>query len=118
MELFAIMDKAFLGRGVFGVFSDFAKADSYLHECMAVDVPLCEIRRLKLDDLRGSLSAANTGVSGFVFVAYVYDQLHDQVIFDGLYPDSELAREAAGDSGLVVRFLVDAPDIRETIEIE
>lgn len=117
MELFAIMDKAFLGRGVFGVFSDFARADSYLRECMTVDVPLCEVRSMTVVDPWGP-GGAPQGLSGFVFVAYVYDQLHDQTVFEGLYPDSLSAREAVGDSGLVVKFCIDAPDTKEIVEAE
>jgi hypothetical protein len=117
LELFAIMDKAFLGRGVLGIFSDFAGAESYLRECMAVDVPLCEIRSLRVIDPWGP-GAAAASPTGFVFAAYMYDQLHDQTVFEGLYPDALCAREAVGDSGLVVRFLIDAPDAREIIETE
>ncbi len=111
------MDKAFLGRGVFGVFSDFARADGYLRECMAVDVPLCEIRSLTVVDPWGPVAATGP-LPGFVFVAYVYDQLHDQTVFEGLYPDPLSAREAVGDSGLVVRFCIDAPDTKEIDETE
>ncbi len=117
MELFAIMDRAFLGRGIFGVFSDFAGADSYLREYMAVDVPLCEIRSLTVVDPWGEGAAAGP-LSGFVFVAYMYDQLHDQTVFEGLYPDPLSAREAVGDGGLVVKFCIDAPDTKEIVETE
>ncbi len=111
------MDKAFLGRGVFGVFSDFARADAFLRECMTVDVPLCEIRSLKVVNPWGP-GPARESSSEFVFVAYVYDQLHDQTVFEGLYPDPLSAREAVGDGGLVVKFCIDAPHTKEIVEPE
>jgi hypothetical protein len=108
LELFAIVDKAFLGRGVFGVFSDARKANAFLEDTVEKDAPQCEIRQL-------SVIGSGAEGSGTVFAAYVYEKLYDITVLDGLYSDHRLARDVAGDNGLVVQFLIDMPGTKKII---
>jgi hypothetical protein len=105
--LFVVIDKAFFGRGVFGVFSALAKADSYCLEIKKEMGYETEVRRV---EALGEGSDGNT-----VFAGHNYNKLHDLHVFDGLYSHAEDAREAAGFEGLIVRFYVDQPDSRTII---
>jgi hypothetical protein len=106
-ELFVVMDKAFFGRGVFGVFSASEKADSCCREIKKEAGYETEVRRIAVEGGRSSLHG--------IFIAHTYDKLHDLHVFDGLYCNAQDAREAAGREGLIVRFLIDQPDSRTII---
>ncbi|MDD3845647.1 MAG: hypothetical protein PHC90_04730 [Syntrophorhabdaceae bacterium] len=107
MELFVVMDKSILGRGVFAVFSSPEKAQSfsedlYLNTRFRSEVKACSI-------------IGETGASGTVWAAHTYDHFYDTHVFDGIYSDSNLAYDAVGKKGLIIRFIIDSPEDREII---
>ena len=52
------------------------------------------------------------------YAAYTYDDVYDVLIFDALYAEASHARDAVGHKGLVVRLVLDAPGVRETVSSE
>ncbi len=106
MDLYVLIDSAFFGRGVFGVFS---RSDlAYGHASKIQDL-FCqwEIKRVELCGERLE--------DDFVYVAYHYYELYDCYTFDGVYANAEDAREAVGRKGLVVEFRVDSPDHKKLV---
>jgi hypothetical protein len=103
MELFVVMDKATLGRGALGIFSNREKADVFIesmefHSLVAV----C------------SLIGAYDG-SGKIYAAHTYDTFYDTHMFDGIYSENELAYEAVGQKGLIIEFMIDLPGEKKII---
>ncbi|MCX7856486.1 MAG: hypothetical protein N2513_00665 [Deltaproteobacteria bacterium] len=106
MIIFALMDSAFFGRGVFGIFTSETLALEYAAKLENV---FCqwEIKRLNLigeevdDDL--------------VYVAYIYHELYDSFTLEGVYANGDDARDAVGHKGMVVQFKIDSPDKKKTI---
>lgn len=97
MELFIVMDKAFLGRGVFGIFSSLDRAQSFIEELKFHSVVLaCPL-------------IGTYGGSGKIYAAHSYDNFHDTHIFEGIYSQNELAYDAVGYKGLIIEFVIDLP---------
>ncbi len=103
MELFVVMDKATLGRGVFGVFSCIETAESFVRDLTFHSVVLAY-------PLIGSYEG-----SGKIYAAHSYDNFYDTHIFDGIYSQSDLAYEAVGQKGLIIEFILDVPDEKKVI---
>jgi hypothetical protein len=103
MELFVVMDKATLGRGVFGIFSRIEVAESFVKgltfHSMVLAFPL-------IGPLDGS---------GKIYAAHAYDNFYDTHIFDGIYSQSEVAYEAVGQKGLIIEFVLDIPGEKKII---
>jgi hypothetical protein len=97
MELFVVMDKAMLGRGVFGVFSHIDTAESFVADLKFHSIVMVF-----------SLIGPYDG-SGKVYAAHSYDHFYDTHVFDGIYSESELAYEAVGQKGLILEFVLDMP---------
>jgi hypothetical protein len=110
MEVFAVMDKAFFGRGVFAVFSTRERAEEHKPAIEEVHRSVCTVRACKV------ISAG--GPADTLYAGYTYDDVYDVLIFDALYAGAAHARDAAGRKGLVVRLLLDAPGKRETMPFE
>jgi len=107
MELFVVMDRSILGRGVFAVFSAFEKARSFSDELYRTTSFQSEIRACPLIGGQGS--------SGWVYAAHSYDDFYDTHIFDGIYSENDLAYDAVGGKGLIIRFIIDSPEHKEII---
>ena len=103
MELFVVIDKAMLGRGVFGVFSTMEKAQSFIESL--------EFHSLVLK----SLLVGACGESRKIYAAHTYDVFYDTHVFDGIYSSSELAYEAVGQKGLIIEFVIDIPDEKRIV---
>ena len=103
MELFVVMDKSILGRGVFGIFSSMEKArvfiENFNFHCLVTASPLI-----------GTYDG-----SGKIYAAHSYDNFYDTHIFDGIYSGSELAYDAVGQKGLIIEFIIDLPDEKQII---
>ena len=103
MELFVVMDKSILGRGVFGIFSSMEKAGVFIENfnfhCMVTASPL-------IGPYDGS---------GKIYAAHSYDNFYDTHIFEGIYSRSELAYDAVGQKGLIIEFILDLPDEKQII---
>ena len=97
MELFVVMDKSILGRGVFGIFSNMEKAQLFIASFSFHSLVLaCEL----IGDYDGSEK---------IYAAHTYDHFYDTHVFDGIYSQSELAHEAVGQKGLIIEFVIDLP---------
>jgi hypothetical protein len=102
MRVFAVRDKAWLGRGIFALFSTIDRAQRFL-DCSCGIIRQCgEVAELIAMEASDSPST--------VFAAYLYDDLYDSHIFDGLYEDGGVARDVAGDKGYVVKLVIDSAD--------
>lgn len=104
MRVFAVRDKAWLGRGIFALFSAVDKAERFLDRSAGIVKQCGEVAELTIVDEGGADAPTK------VFAAYLYDDLHDSHIFDGLYRDAALAGDVAGDKGHVVELVIDLPD--------
>jgi hypothetical protein len=104
MRVFSVRDKAWLGRGIFALFSDIEKAKRFLDRSSGIVRQCGEVAELTIV-IKGDGHGPIT-----VFAAYLYDDLHDSHIFDGLYEDADMARDVAGDKGHVVELMIDSPD--------
>ena len=103
MELFVVMDKAMLGRGVFGIFSSMEIAQSF-------------VRDLTFHSL--VLAFPIIGVyegSGKIYAAHAYDNFYDTHVFDGIYSRSDLAYDAVGQKGLIIEFVIDLPEKKKIV---
>jgi len=107
MELFVVMDKSMLGRGVFGVFSSFEKALSFSDKLYRDTRFHSEIRTCAV--------IGKNYCSGTVYAAHSYSDLYDTHIFDGIYSEHSLAYDAIGNKGLLIRFVIDSPDDKKVI---
>ncbi len=107
MELFVVADEVLMGQGVFGVFSTRDLAQAYMEEFQRTSHFRCVIIKLPVT---GRVAATDK-----ICVAYVHDCIHDVFELDGLYGERLLAKDATGDKGMVVEFVVDAPDLKETV---
>ena len=107
VDFFVVMDEMVMGQGVFGVFSTIDKARVYVEEFAPRTNFRCAVRRLSL--------IGEEGDSAAVCVAYTHDCIHDVFLLDGLYSDSLLAYDAVGEKGLIVRFVVDRPEEKQTL---
>jgi hypothetical protein len=108
LEVFVVMDKSMMGRGVFGVFSNVERATAFYEDLTPGDRNLLEVKALRV-----------TGVcdpSTSLYVAHAYDDLYDVQVFDGIYATSYLARDASGPKGMIVEFVVDSPGTRKIIQ--
>jgi len=110
MELFVVMDRSILGRGVFGVFSSYENARSfgdglYRQTHFQNDIKVCAV-------------IGTTDPSGQVYAAHNYDDFYDTHIFDGIYSEHPLAYDAVGKKGLIIRFAIDSPDDKEILTEE
>jgi hypothetical protein len=105
MELFVVLDKAFLGRGVFGIFSNREKAEKFVTDLQEETSHTCAISSLPV--------IGNGGHGETVFAAHVYNHLYDTFVFDGIYAKEAFAYDAVGHKGLIIRFTVDSPGDRE-----
>ena len=103
MELFVVMDKSILGRGVFGVFSSMEKAQSFIESFKFHSIVVTS-------SLIGAYEE-----SGKIYAAHTYDHFYDTHIFDGIYSQSEVAYEAVGQKGLIIEFIIDLPDEKKII---
>ena len=110
MELFVVKDKMHFGRGAFGIFSTYEKAQDFVDLCEQEHACMCEIKRLPV-----------TGAYKFpdnVFAAHNYNELYDTYIFDGLYSAFLFAYDAVGDKGLILEFVIDSPETRKIVSNE
>ncbi len=110
MELFVVMDRSILGRGVFGVFSSYENArsfgdDLYRQTHFQSDIKVCSL-------------IGTPGPSGRVYAAHIYDNFYDTHIFDGIYSEHPLACDAVGKKGLIIRFSIDSPDDKKILTEE
>lgn len=103
MKIFVIRDKALLGRGVFAVFSTLDKAQQFLDRSAGIVRQCGELAELSI------VLKDDAHTPSRVFAAYLYDNLHDSHIFDGLYEDPAIAKDVAGRKGHVVEFVIDLP---------
>jgi hypothetical protein len=102
MKVYSVRDKAFFGRGIFALFSDGETAQQFLDRARGVLRQCGEVAELAVIGKGDPLST--------VFAAYVYDDLHDSHIFDGLYTDAAVAKDVAGRKGHVVKFVIGLPE--------
>lgn len=107
MELFAVMDKMILGKGVFGVFSTNENAVSFAEIFEEKTRNFCEIKILAV--------TGKIDYQKYVFAAHGYDILHDSYIFDGLYANLMDAFEAVGEHGLIIKVFIDVPEENQII---
>lgn len=100
------MDAAFFGRGAFGVFSNERRAHQYKNTIRDV---FCqwEIRRVR--------PIGEKRKDDLIYLAYIYHELYDTYTLDGLYTDAEVAKEAAGNKGLVFEFRIDEPGHKKEV---
>lgn len=101
VQLFIVIDRALLGRGVFGIFSNRAGAEQFLEASPGV---------AHLWEVRVETVVEGTAWADRIFAAYTHERLYDTYVFDGLYASRAHARDAAGDGGLVVEFELDNPE--------
>lgn len=107
MELYVVIDRAFLGKGVFAVFSTREKAEDFVGRFERETANLCDIMKMGVTGLRVSEDS--------VFAAHAYNDLYDTFFFDGIYDDIFVAYEAVGSKGLIVRCVIDGSDEREIV---
>jgi hypothetical protein len=107
MELFVVMDRSILGRGVFAVFSSIEKARSFSDDMYRNTQFQCEVKACPL--------IGGSDVPGRVYAAHFYDDFYDTHVFDGIYSESNLAYDAVGGKGLIIRFVIDSPEDKEII---
>jgi hypothetical protein len=107
LELFVVLDKAFLGRGVFGVFSTIEKAEAFAEVLFEETHQLCSTTRCTVMGLEE--------YGETVYAAHLYNDLYDTYVVDGIYAKAAFAFDAVGDKGLIIRFKVDSPDEREIV---
>jgi hypothetical protein len=100
VELFAVIDEVLMGQGVFGIFSTSELARKFMAQFQSNTNFRCRITKLTVT---GGVADDK------VWVAYVHDCIHDVFELDGLYGEPLLARDASGDKGMVVEFVIDAP---------
>ncbi|MBP1747484.1 MAG: hypothetical protein H6Q52_23 [Deltaproteobacteria bacterium] len=103
MELFVVMDKSMLGRGVFGVFSSREKAQLFIESF--------EFHSL----VEASPLIGTWDESGKIYAAHTYDHFYDTHVFDGIYSQCELAYDVVGQKGLIIEFIIDLPDEKKII---
>lgn len=108
MEIFVVMDKSIMGRGVFGVFSSMERATAFREDLTIGDRNLMEVKTLSVTGVCDSGTC--------VYVAHTYDNLYDVQVFDGIYATSFLARDASGPKGMIVEFVVDSPGAKKIIQ--
>jgi hypothetical protein len=108
VELFVVADEVLMGQGVFGIFSTHDRALTYMEDFQTRTHFRCVIMKLAV--------TGNAAAPDKVCVAYVHDCIHDVFELDGLYGEPLLARDATGDKGLVVEFMIDAPDRKQIIQ--
>jgi hypothetical protein len=106
--LFAVVDKTFMGRGAFGVFSLYEKAQDFARVFENEAGHHCEIRSMEV--------IGNYNLPSPVFAAYTYDQLHDLQILDALCSSLLYASDIAEAQGLVMEFTVDDPEKTRIVE--
>lgn len=104
MELFVVMDKSLLGRGVFGIFSSLEKAQLFIKDFEFHS-------RVVASPLVGAYDG-----SGKIYAAHMYDNFYDTHVFDGIYSRSEFAYDAVGQKGLIIEFMIDLPDEKKIVE--
>lgn len=104
MRVFAIRDKAWLGRGVFAVFSTADKAEQFLDRSAGIVRQCGQVAELPI------IAEDSSRAPSRVFAAYLYDDLHDSHILDGLYEDAAVAGDVAGRKGHVVELVIDSPE--------
>ncbi len=110
MDVFVVLDKAYFGKGVFGIFSSADRAEAHVEVFGNAWGCTCEVRRFSLE---GSLDP-----SGTVFAAFTHDSLYDVYVFDGVYTGAVAAYAAADKNGLVAELVLDAvtgPVIRDSV---
>jgi hypothetical protein len=107
VELFVVVDKAFLGRGVFGVFSSIERAEAFAEDFHKEKNWPCNVRQYSV------IGYEENGDT--VFAAHIYDDLHDTFVLDGIYAEAIFAFDAVGRKGLVIKFKVDNPDEQEIV---
>jgi hypothetical protein len=107
MEVFAVMDQAFFGRGVYAIFSSRRKAEE--------NMPMIEMERRALCTIRACTVIAAEEPADTVYAGYSYNGIYDVLIFDAIYAEASHARDGVGRKGLVVRFLLDASGHGETV---
>lgn len=105
MDAFIVIDDLVLGRGVFGIFSTSEKACTFKENVEERTNVRCEIRQISVI---GPCASAES-----VVAAHSYDQIHDWHIFEGLYGDPVLARDAVGPKGLILEFVIDIPEKKQ-----
>ena len=106
MELFILMDSAFFGRGIFGIFTSLELALKYRENIGEI---FCqwEIKRVSLIGERPK--------EGLVYAAYIYHELYDCYTFDGVYASEDYAKDAVGEKGMIVEFRIDVPHHKRLI---
>jgi hypothetical protein len=108
VEVFVVLDKAFFGKGVFGVFSSADKAAAQVEVFGNAWGCTCEVKQFSLD---GSLDP-----SGTLFAAFTHDSLYDTYVLDGVYTEVVAAHAATNRKGLVAELILDGltgPVIRD-----
>ncbi|MBA4390787.1 MAG: hypothetical protein C0399_07600 [Syntrophus sp. (in: bacteria)] len=108
MEVFVVIDKMILGRGVLGAFSTNEKARVYMEEPRNLICNIAEIRRLTVI---GAVEKQDA-----IFAAHNYDSLYDSYTFEGLYAKQDYALDAVGVNGLTIEFVVDMPESTKIID--
>lgn len=106
MEIFIVMDRHILGRGVFALFSTIEKAEKFMDEFTVETGNLCTISQMSVI---GKYSSQR------VFAGYIYDSFYDTHVLDGIYADPVDARDGINPGGLVVRFVIDSPGEKEIL---
>lgn len=101
MDLYVVSDAMIFGKGVFGIFSTLEKAICFKKEFEKESKYFCEVKQLT--------PIGSYNFPGNIFAAYTYDLLYDVHTFEGLYAESEIAWEAAGERGLINEFVIDVP---------
>lgn len=99
------MDAMILGKGVFGIFSTVEKAQVFKDQFEASTAFGCQVRRISVIGGCGSPKS--------ILAAHSYEQIYDSHIFEGLYAEVLLARDAVGEKGLIVEFVIDAPQSKQ-----
>lgn len=107
MDLFVVLDKAFLGRGVFGVFSSMERAEAFAEDFHKKNGQPCNAARYSV------IGHEENGDA--VFAAHLYNDFYDTFVLDGIYAKAVFAFDAVGHKGLVIRFKVDSPDEGEIV---
>jgi hypothetical protein len=110
MEVFAVIDQAFFGRGVYAVFSSLRMAEEHKQAVEAEHGSLCTVRACTV--------IAAEGPTDTLYAGYSYNGIYDVLIFDAIYAEAPHARDAVGHRGLVVRLIIDMPGHRETVPPE
>lgn len=108
MDVFMVIDKMILGRGVLGVFSTNEKAKDYMEEPRNL---ICNIAEIRHVTVIGAGENEDT-----IFAAHNYDSLFDSYTFEGLYAKLDYALDAVGVNGLTMEFVVDMPESKKIID--